>query len=61
MALEQQLATPRKSAALPESLRASAGVFFRAMLANLVTSESKCRRITVRPWHGRYSPSGDSI
>src|SRR5258707_15784142 len=29
--------------------------------ANLVTSESKCRRITIRPWHGRYSLSGDSI
>src|SRR5258706_2875211 len=29
--------------------------------ANLVTRESKCRRITIRPWHGRYSLSGDSI
>jgi hypothetical protein len=28
---------------------------------NLVTRESKCRRITVRPWHGRCSLSGDSI
>jgi hypothetical protein len=22
--------------------------------------EPNCRRIAVRPWHGRYSPSGDS-
>jgi len=34
--------------------------FLGATLANLVTRETKCRRITVRPWHGRYSLSGDS-
>jgi hypothetical protein len=25
-----------------------------AAAANLVTRESKCRRNTIRPWHGRY-------
>ena len=36
------------------------GDFVGERFANLVTRESKCRRITVRPWHGRCSLSGDS-
>ena len=27
---------------------------------SLDTAEPNCRRNTVRPWHSRYSPSGDS-
>src|ERR1700674_951299 len=36
------------------------GDFLGERFANLVTRESKCRRITVRPWHRRCSLSGDS-
>src|SRR5437870_2256901 len=59
-ALDQQLALTRKSGARSNAKQALVGDFVGEGFANLVTRESKCRRITVRPWHGRCSPSGDS-
>jgi hypothetical protein len=60
MTLDQQLAPPCKISSAVEREQVLAGRRCIEPFANLVTRESKCRRITVRPWHGRYSLSGDS-
>jgi len=59
MTLDQRLPL-RKSAARSNAKQVLVGDFVGERFANLVTRESKCRRITVRPWHGRCSLSGDS-
>src|ERR1700676_4474685 len=57
---DQQLAPPRKSAAQSNTKQVLVGDLVGERFANLVTRESKCRRITVRPWQRRCSLSGDS-
>src|SRR5438045_9002407 len=56
MTLDQRLPL-RKSAARSNAKQVLVGDFVGERFANLVTRESKCRRITVRPWHeiGRAS------
>src|SRR5712671_4316457 len=57
---KQLLAATRKSTAASNAKQVSIAFSSTKKFANLVTRESKCRRITIRPWHGRYSLSGDS-
>src|SRR6266852_5110500 len=61
MTRDQQLAAPCKVGGAVEHECILVRPRRRRVRANLVTRESKCRRITVRPWRGRCSLSGDSI
>jgi hypothetical protein len=61
MTPDQQLALPCKISCTGERAQVWGGLCRRRVRANLVTRESKCRRIAIRFSHGRCSLSGDSI